>query len=503
MALVVKDRVRETTTTTGTGTITLLGAVAGFQSFSVIGNANTTYYTITDTTAGTWEVGIGTYTASGTTLSRTTVLESSNAGALVNFAAGNKDVFVTYPAEVSVYASNSPTATYVLTAQGVGIPPVWAVAGGGGGISGTSYVYVAGNGTAAANGTALLAAYTAASALTPYGSALSATNRVAIVVGPGQYTTTGFTLSNQFVDLVSLTGNPDVFLSAISVTANDVYIRGMNLGTTAFTIASNLNLLKVEKCIGGAASFGHYGVIASGTFTDCTGGDGSFGEALASGTFTNCIGGGASFGGYDTASGKFTNCTGGSVSFGSGSTLSVASGTFVNCTGGDSSFAASSTASGTFVNCTGGSFSFGGDGGAASGTFTDCTSGEYSFGHGGTASGTFTNCKGVGWGSFGASGTASGIFTNCISEYNSFGTNASGTFVNCTGGDSSFANSGTASGIFTNCISGSSSFGGGGGTLTGKLFYCRITPGGGAFQTVSSGGRTYYCVDGDGNTNNQ
>lgn len=114
MALVVKDRVKSSTTTTGTGTITLGAAALGFQAFSVIGNGNTTYYTITDTVNGTWEVGIGTYTASGTTLSRDTVLESSNAGALVNFAAGSKDVFVAYPAERAViggmgYVENSAT----------------------------------------------------------------------------------------------------------------------------------------------------------------------------------------------------------------------------------------------------------------------------------------------------------------------------------------------------------------------------------------------------------
>lgn len=103
MAFVVKDRVKETTTTTGTGTITLAGAVTGFQSFSVIGNGNTTYYTIQDALSGDWEVGVGTYTSSGTTLSRDTVLESSNSGSLVNFGAGDKDVFVTYPAERSVY----------------------------------------------------------------------------------------------------------------------------------------------------------------------------------------------------------------------------------------------------------------------------------------------------------------------------------------------------------------------------------------------------------------
>lgn len=116
MPLVVRDRVKVTTTTTGTGTLTLGAAQPGFQSFSVIGNGNTTYYTITDTVAGTWEVGIGTYTASGTTLSRDTVLESSNSGNLVNFGAGDKDVFVTYPAERAViggmgYIENAATIT--------------------------------------------------------------------------------------------------------------------------------------------------------------------------------------------------------------------------------------------------------------------------------------------------------------------------------------------------------------------------------------------------------
>ena len=102
MPLVVRDRVKVTTATTGTGTLTLGAAAAGFQDFSVIGNGNTTYYTITDTAAGAWEVGIGTYTSSGTTLSRDFVFESSNSGNLVNFGSGQKDVFVTYPAERAV-----------------------------------------------------------------------------------------------------------------------------------------------------------------------------------------------------------------------------------------------------------------------------------------------------------------------------------------------------------------------------------------------------------------
>lgn len=103
MALVLKDRVRETTTTTGTGTLSLGGAVNGYQTFSVIGNGNTTYYAISDPASGAWEVGLGTYTSSGNTLARTTVLESSNAGNLVNFGVGSKDVFITYPAEKAIY----------------------------------------------------------------------------------------------------------------------------------------------------------------------------------------------------------------------------------------------------------------------------------------------------------------------------------------------------------------------------------------------------------------
>jgi hypothetical protein len=113
MALVVKDRVRETTTTTGTGTITLGGAATGFQSFSVIGDANTTFYTIQLSNTNEWEVGIGTYTSSGTTLSRDTILESSNGGSAVNFSAGSKDVFVTYPAEKAIYQGNLPTKMIV------------------------------------------------------------------------------------------------------------------------------------------------------------------------------------------------------------------------------------------------------------------------------------------------------------------------------------------------------------------------------------------------------
>lgn len=110
MAFVVKDRVKETTTTTGNGTITLAGAVTGYQSFAAIGNGNNTYYTIAGQTGSEWEVGIGTYTSSGTTLSRDTVLSNSlGTTAKIVFSAGTKDVFVTYPAGKAAYEGTDQT----------------------------------------------------------------------------------------------------------------------------------------------------------------------------------------------------------------------------------------------------------------------------------------------------------------------------------------------------------------------------------------------------------
>ena len=111
MALTIGDRVQETTTTTGTGTITLAGAKTGYQAASsVLSNADTTYYAIQHQTEDEWEVGLGTYTSSGTTLARTTVISSSNSNNAVDFAAGTKDVFVTMPASKLVYldASGNP-----------------------------------------------------------------------------------------------------------------------------------------------------------------------------------------------------------------------------------------------------------------------------------------------------------------------------------------------------------------------------------------------------------
>jgi hypothetical protein len=117
MALIIKDRVKETTTTEGTGTVTLAGASTGFQSFAAIGNANTTYYTIAGQGTNEWEVGLGTYTASGTTLSRDTVLSNSlGTTAKINFSAGDKDVFCTYPSGKSINQDASGNV-------GIGVTP--------------------------------------------------------------------------------------------------------------------------------------------------------------------------------------------------------------------------------------------------------------------------------------------------------------------------------------------------------------------------------------------
>jgi hypothetical protein len=135
MALIVADRVQETSTTTGTGSLTLGGAVTGFQAFSsVLSTGDTTYYTIADQGGANWEVGLGTFT-SPSTLARTTILSSSNAGSAVNFTAGSKAVFITYPAGRSVLSNSS------------GVVPV--AAGGTGAATLTANNVLLGNGTSA------------------------------------------------------------------------------------------------------------------------------------------------------------------------------------------------------------------------------------------------------------------------------------------------------------------------------------------------------------------
>jgi len=115
MALVINDRVKESSTTTGVGTFDLDGVVSGFEGFVAgIGTGNTTYYTIFNQGTTEWEVGVGTVTdATPDTLARTTVISSSNSDAAVNFTSGTKDVFCTLPASKAIYLDTSTPAVPV------------------------------------------------------------------------------------------------------------------------------------------------------------------------------------------------------------------------------------------------------------------------------------------------------------------------------------------------------------------------------------------------------
>ena len=143
MALILADRVKETSTTAGNGVFTLGGAATGFQSFAIVGNGNTTYYCIAGQGTSEWEVGIGTYASAGTTLTRTTVLSNSSATqpSALSFAAGTKDVFVTYPSEKSVNLDASGNAT------ALGTPVAFT----GTNITGTATAFTASNVTTNAN----------------------------------------------------------------------------------------------------------------------------------------------------------------------------------------------------------------------------------------------------------------------------------------------------------------------------------------------------------------
>jgi hypothetical protein len=137
MALVLLDRVQQTGTANTTVSFTLSGSVVGYQSFTAIGNGNTTYYAATDA-SGNWEAGIGTYSTTGPTLTRTTILSSSNSGSAVTFS-GTVNVFVTYPASKSVNLDGSSNVSALGTvASGTWNGSTIGVAYGGTGVTASS-----------------------------------------------------------------------------------------------------------------------------------------------------------------------------------------------------------------------------------------------------------------------------------------------------------------------------------------------------------------------------
>jgi hypothetical protein len=171
-------------------------------------------------------------------------------------------------------------------------------------LQGTRYVFVQANGTDVENAIELQSAYDLA---------IIKTLPSTVVVAPGNYDfeNGNFLMNTDYVNLVSLDGNRSIVFNGtgtIDITANNVFVKGVDVQSKQFKIGTDLSELTLENCVGGDYSFGN-GLIASGTFTNCTGGTNSFGNSgTASGTFTNCTAVYDSFGYSGTASGKFYYC---------------------------------------------------------------------------------------------------------------------------------------------------------------------------------------------------
>ena len=269
------------------------------------------------------------------------------------------------------------------------------------GLAGTNYIFVSANGTDVENAAELQAAYDTAKTMSS-----SVTNRITVVAAPGNYNfgSTTFIMDTQYIDLVSLDGNRSVVFNSsnnggtISITANNVFVKGIDAQNKRFLVASSLNFLKVENCIAlGEYSFG-----------------GDFSTVLSSlpSTFINCECG--DFGFYSqNINGTFIGCKTGGGSLGYNATFSTASGFFKDLDCG--SFSLSNNNTGTFINVRGGAFN---------------------------------------------SSNFSGLFYYCVFDS-------------------------------TNPVT----------IVGGKLYYCvsKVVN----LPTVSGGGRTYYCINGDGTTNNQ
>lgn len=324
----------------------------------------------------------------------------------------------------------------------------------------TNYKVVYGNGSPLDNGKELALAITLGKNMSP-----TSTDRFQVIVSPGKYDmgSAVIELSTGYVDIVSLTGNRDVEI----ITTNDFAVK--------VTSNSYLKGIKTSKKIGTEAVMGS-------VYENCEGGNSSFcnsvGTPIVSGTFINCKGGSGSFGYLQNASGIFKECEGGINSFGTGA---IADGEFINCTSSRPGvynmgycFGALGTASGFFIGCRtsrvdeaigiSGGWSFGGNGGAnddvvayATGTFIDCIGGDFSFGTDNVGTGRFIRCIG-GAKSFGylGLGMSSTKYNYCIGGDYSFnnGNNSSCTYKHCSAGINSFGDDFYGVAMYCDCVSG-------------------------------------------------
>jgi hypothetical protein len=241
MALALYDRVQQTGTANTTVSFTLSGSVTGYQSFSVVGNGNTTYYGATDT-SGNWEVGIGTY-ATGGTLTRTTILASSNSGSAVTFS-GTVTVFVTYPSERSVNLDGSGN----VSALGTISSGTWQ-----GSTVGVSY-----------GGTGVTASSGANSVMLRDANQNVSINRLnqgsQTITASG--TTTTLTAASQFSQILNGTGNQTFKLPDATTLTNTTAFQFNNNATGTLTIVDNASGAIGTVSSGGAADIS---LLSNGT----------------------------------------------------------------------------------------------------------------------------------------------------------------------------------------------------------------------------------------------
>ena len=274
MALVLLDRVKETTTTGGLGTFTLDGTSIGFQPFSVIGNGNTTYYSVVDSSTGDWEVGIGTYNTG--TLSRDTVLSSSNGGNKVPFATNSKDIFVAYPAEKAVTLDTPQTLTdKTFVDADLGTPTAGVLTNATGlplttGVTGTLPV---GNGG------------TGATTLTGYVKASGTSAFTAVATIPSGDITGLGTMATQNANSVAITGGS---------------INGTTIGATSPTTGIFTNVTATGASI--ASLTGAVAIVTDVTATNLVAASASISSAnILAGTINNTV-----IGGTTPAAGTFS-----------------------------------------------------------------------------------------------------------------------------------------------------------------------------------------------------